>query len=64
MINVLLIEDNFGDVLLVKEALAAHEIENTVHVLSDGQKALQFVQGMGKSDSAPCPDVILIDLNS
>jgi len=63
MINVLLIEDNFGDVLLVKEALAAHEIENTLHVLSDGQKALQFVQGMGKPDSAPCPDVILIDLN-
>jgi len=63
MINVLLIEDNVGDVLLVKEALAAHEIENTLHVLSDGQKALQFVQVMGKAADAPCPDIILLDLN-
>jgi CheY-like chemotaxis protein len=63
VINVLLIEDNFGDVHLVKEALAAHEIENTLHVLSDGQKALQFVQGLGKADNAPCPDIILLDLN-
>jgi chemotaxis family two-component system response regulator Rcp1 len=63
MINVLLIEDNFGDVLLVKEALATYEIENRLHVLSDGQKALEFVQGMGQAGGARCPDIILLDLN-
>ncbi len=63
MKHILLAEDNSGDVILVQEALAAHHIENTLHVVTDGQKALDFVATMGEAQSAPCPDLMLLDMN-
>jgi len=63
MKHILLAEDNVGDVMLVQEALAAHHVESTLHVVTDGQKALDFVATMGKAQSAPCPDLMLLDMN-
>lgn len=63
MKHILLAEDNVGDVMLVKEALAAYHVENTLHVVSDGQKALEFVAAMGEPQGAPCPDLMLLDIN-
>jgi CheY-like chemotaxis protein len=63
MKHILLAEDNMGDVNLVKEALAVYHIENILHVVTDGQEALEFVAGMGEAQSAPCPDVMLLDMN-
>jgi hypothetical protein len=54
--NILLAEDNVGDVILVREALAAHHVENTLHVVTDGQQAPDFVAGMDEAEGAPCPD--------
>jgi CheY-like chemotaxis protein len=61
--NILLAEDNLGDVLLVQEALAAHSILHELFVVRDGGDALQFVGQMGKAGHAPCPDLLLLDLN-
>ena len=63
MIHILLAEDNIGDVMLVKEALAVHHIEGELHVVEDGQKALDFVATMGGPGCSPCPDLMLLDMN-
>jgi two-component system, chemotaxis family, response regulator Rcp1 len=62
-IHVLLAEDNRGDVLLVREALTAHHLSYTLHVASDGAQAVDFVARMGQPGEAPCPDILLLDLN-
>jgi CheY-like chemotaxis protein len=62
-IQVLLAEDNRGDVLLVREALAAHHLSYKLHVAADGAEAVNFVARMGQPGQAPCPDIFLLDLN-
>jgi CheY-like chemotaxis protein len=62
-IQVFLTEDNRGDVLLVREALAAHHIPHDLHVATNGAEALDFVSRMGNPGEAPCPDILILDLN-
>jgi CheY-like chemotaxis protein len=62
-IHVLVAEDNRGDVLLIRHALSAHEIPYQLHVVEDGAKAIDLVARMGKPGEAPCPDILLLDLN-
>jgi chemotaxis family two-component system response regulator Rcp1 len=62
VLNILLAEDNPGDVFLVRRALAEHHISHTLHVVSDGQQALDFAHDMGKQ-GVPCPDLLLLDIN-
>ena len=63
MLQILLAEDNEGDVMLVEQALEQHEIVHELHVVKDGDEALDFVADMGIDDGPPCPDVLLLDLN-
>jgi two-component system, chemotaxis family, response regulator Rcp1 len=63
MLRVLLVEDNPGDVLLVKRALMVHQIECDLHTVSNGESALDFVSRMGKGREFSCPDVLLLDIN-
>jgi CheY-like chemotaxis protein len=63
LLHILLAEDNRGDVMLVREALREHHIEHELHVVQDGQQALDYVVRMGKAGEAPCPDILLLDLN-
>lgn len=63
MLQILLAEDNPGDILLVQEALQEHRIEHELHVVRDGAKALEYLAQLGKTDEVPCPDVLLLDLN-
>jgi CheY-like chemotaxis protein len=64
MTHILLAEDNIGDVMLVREALTASHVESTLHVVKDGQEALDFVARMGvEAESVPCPDLMLLDMN-
>ena len=58
-VEVLLVEDNPGDVRLTREALRDAKVRNTLHVASDGVEAMAFLR---RAD-APRPDVILLDLN-
>ena len=62
-IEVLLVEDNPGDVRLTKEALKEGRILNNVSVVGDGVEALLFLRRQGKYAEAPQPDLILLDLN-
>jgi CheY-like chemotaxis protein len=62
-IQVLLVEDNPGDVRLTKEALKEGKLLNQVAVVGDGVEALSFLRREGKYLKAPQPDLILLDLN-
>lgn len=62
-IEILLVEDNPGDVRLTKEALKDARVSNNLHVTMDGVDALAFLRKQGKHTAAPCPDLILLDLN-
>jgi len=61
--NFLLVEDNPGDVRLTQEALKIHKVQNNLHVVSDGEEAMQYLRRQGKYRDAPRPDIILLDLN-
>lgn len=62
-IDILLVEDNPGDVELVKEALSDAKVRNALHVVTDGVQAMQFLRREGPYAQAPCPDLVLLDLN-
>ena len=62
-IDVLLIEDDPGDILLTREAFEHHKIHNTLRVARDGQEGLDFLYQRGAHQDAPQPDLILLDLN-
>jgi CheY-like chemotaxis protein len=62
-IEILLIEDNPGDVRLTREALRDSKLQNDLHVASDGVEGLAFLQRQGRYWNAPRPDLILLDLN-
>jgi two-component system response regulator len=61
--EILLVEDNPGDVLMAKEALSRREIPNNLHVTMDGEQALDFLYQRGEYTTAPRPHIILLDLN-
>ncbi len=62
-VEILLVEDNPGDVRLTKEALKESKIRNNLSVVMDGVEALAFLHKEGKYADAPHPDLILLDLN-
>jgi CheY-like chemotaxis protein len=63
LVDILLVEDDEGDVLITREAFEVHRIRNALHVVSDGDAALQFVQRQGEYAQAPRPHLVLLDLN-
>jgi CheY-like chemotaxis protein len=62
-IDILLVEDDPGDVLLTKEAFSYHKVRNALSVVNDGEQALAFLRKEGPYADAPRPDLILLDLN-
>jgi two-component system, chemotaxis family, response regulator Rcp1 len=62
-IDILLVEDSPGDVRLTQEALKQGKLRNTLHVVSDGEAALEFLHRRGRFVNAPRPGLILLDLN-
>jgi CheY-like chemotaxis protein len=62
-VEILLVDDNIGDVVLTKEALKAVEFPNRVSVVRDGCEALEFLRRTGKFANASRPDLILLDIN-
>jgi CheY-like chemotaxis protein len=62
-VEILLVEDNPGDVLLSQEGFEASKICNNLHVVYDGEEALSFLYREGKFADSPRPDLILLDLN-
>jgi CheY-like chemotaxis protein len=62
-VEVLLVEDDEGDVLMTREAFEFHKITNPLHVVTDGEQALQFLRQAGPYAGAPRPGLILLDVN-
>jgi CheY-like chemotaxis protein len=62
-INILLVEDNLGDIRLTQEVLKEGKIKNNLNVVMDGEEALLFLTKKGKYQSVFTPDIILLDLN-
>ena len=62
-IEILLVEDNPGDVRLTQEALKESKLLNNLHVAIDGQEAMLFLKKEGDFADKPTPDIILLDLN-
>jgi len=63
VIDILLVEDNPGDVRLAQEALKESKIRNKLCVVEDGVEAMAFLRKQGKYAAAPRPDLIILDLN-
>jgi CheY-like chemotaxis protein len=63
VVDVLLVEDDPGDVLMTQEAFADHKVHNRLHVVSDGVAAMAFLRKEGSYADAATPDLILLDLN-
>jgi two-component system, chemotaxis family, response regulator Rcp1 len=62
-VEILLVEDNLGDVRLTTEALKEGKITNNISVVNDGVEALAYLRKEGKYRDAPRPDLIFLDLN-
>jgi len=62
-IEVLLVEDDPGDVLMTREAFAHYKVTNRLNVVSDGEEALAYLRRQGRFGDAVRPDLVLLDLN-
>jgi two-component system, chemotaxis family, response regulator Rcp1 len=62
-IDILLVEDNPGDVVLTRKALAQSRVLNTLHVVADGDAALAFLRRQGEYADSARPGLILLDIN-
>ncbi len=62
-VDILMVEDNAGDVRLTKEVLKGSKVSNNLIVASNGQEALACLRNQGKYKGSVRPDLILLDLN-
>jgi CheY-like chemotaxis protein len=62
-VQILLVEDSAADVRLTQEALRDAKVVNNVHVVRDGDQAIDFLRRSGDHHEAPRPDLIILDLN-
>lgn len=60
--QLLLVEDNPGDVRLIEESFIDGRIDNNLHIVRDGQEALDFIYRRNEHEDAPRPDLVLLDL--
>ena len=63
VMSVLLVDDDEGDLLMIQEALDSGTAAHEIHVVHDGQEALDFLRRQGEYGDAPRPDLVLLDLN-
>jgi CheY-like chemotaxis protein len=63
IIDVLLVEDDPGDVLMTREAFEDNKLRNRLTVVPDGVTAMEYLRKEGEHASAPTPDLVLLDLN-
>jgi CheY-like chemotaxis protein len=63
MVEILLVEDNPGDIRLIKEVFKDAKLHNNLQVALDGDEAMKMLRQEGEYFKAPRPDLILLDLN-
>lgn len=62
-LNILIVEDNSGDIVLTREAFEEVGLSDKVHISKDGEEAMRFLRKESPFENAPTPDIILLDLN-
>ena len=62
-VEILIVEDNEGDIRLIEEVFEEAKIRNRLHIAEDGEEAMLFLHGKGKFAGSPRPYVIILDLN-
>lgn len=62
-IEILLVEDNMGDIRLTQEAFKEGKVRNNMAIVMDGVEAMEYLRKQGKYADVKRPDVILLDLN-
>jgi len=62
-IAILLVEDNPADIRIIREAIKTGRYQNELHVVMDGESAMDFLLQRSKFSSAPKPGLVLLDLN-
>lgn len=62
-VEILLVEDNLGDVRLTQEAFKDSKVLNNIHYVTDGVEAIKYLKAEGEYKDAARPDIILLDLN-
>jgi len=62
-LDVLLVEDDPGDVILIEEAFADSNLANSLHVVTDGIEAMDYLRKQGRYAHVATPDLVLLDLN-
>ena len=61
--HILIAEDSKSDIFLIRQALQKSGINAQIHVADDGEKTVRFFEQADEDDTAPCPDLILLDIN-
>jgi CheY-like chemotaxis protein len=62
-IEVLLVEDDPGDIVLIQEAFEFNKVHNNLNIVHDGEQAIAFLRREGEYADATRPDLVLLDLN-
>jgi len=62
-IDILLVEDNPGDVKLIKEALEDTNVHPNIHCVRDGVEAMKYLRKQNPFEHVPAPSIVLLDLN-
>jgi CheY-like chemotaxis protein len=63
VLSVLLVDDDEGDLLMIREALDSSTSAHEIHIVHDGEEALAFLRREGRYADKPRPDLVLLDLN-
>ena len=63
LVEILLVENNPADIRLAQETLKDYRLQNSLHILRDGDAALQFLRREGEFQNAPIPDLVMLDLS-
>ncbi len=61
--HILVVEDNPADVFLIRETIEASGIKVPIHIVKDGEEATRFFDNADSDDSAPCPSLVILDIN-
>src|SRR3984885_4881650 len=62
-LQILIVEDNPADVFLIRDAIKVSGVAAHVHVINNGEDAIRFFDSADTDDSAPCPGVVILDIN-
>jgi two-component system, chemotaxis family, response regulator Rcp1 len=60
---ILVVEDNKGDVFLIREAIRAAELDAELYIVQDGERALRFIEQVDANESLACPRLVIMDIN-